>query len=465
MKKRNSRPFATIILFRLSFVPFVLVSLTLQAQSGADKLLKKGEDLFRGGSRMLAEFNNMSKQYISLKKTLNTSSNDYNKNVTVARGNNGSSNTNPENIPEKSLNKPKIKDGAFTNLVWEPKSYFDGQLFPAAIVSMASYQGEMTPIIQSISRPIGYILYSTKSNIPLKYEIECVDKRFFDKVGGTYMYSGAGRATYLAPEIPWNFVNLTKQTTSTPVSIYFRLFDEEGNKVEKLETIQLRSINDCIFRYQDVDMKFMFSAFVQEEHPDIDNILRTALNTKMAKRWVGYQSTEKEVEEQVSAIWRVLHERGFVYSSITDNIGDGGKVLSQAVRTMDNSLKTSQANCVDGSVVFASILKKIGLSPILIIRPGHCYLAYYTDGTKTKKKFLETTWLSHTFVYSPDGKKEIEVLGSAKTNDDKNKAYLKIFADAQQQAQADFIKYSQANAVTEVDVNLYRTLIKPIPVY
>jgi hypothetical protein len=407
----------------------------------------------------------LTRDYKNLKSEINKNSASYNKNVTVSKGNPGKSNPNPDNIPENKLTKPIIKENNFTNLVWEPANFFDGQLFPSAIISMASYKGELSGIIEAISRPIGFNLYSNKSNIPLRYEIESVDKKYFDKIEGTYMYEQAGKQVYLDPPIPWNYENLARLATSVPLSIYFRLYDEDGKKVEKLETVQLRSINDCIYYYKDVNMQFMFSAFVQEEHKEIDNILRDALNTKMVSRWIGYQNEAKEVDQQVAAIWRVLHERGFVYSSILATIGDGGNVHSQAVRTFDNALKTNQANCVDGTVVFASILKKIGINPIMILVPGHCFLGYYTDQKNTSAKFLETTMLSRTSINSTDGKKEIELLASAKTNEAKNKAYKQLFDAAQNTAMQEYQDNKSKNAVTAIDVTAYRKLIKPIPVY
>lgn len=448
---RLKQRFIATIIAIFSFYPFYSEAQLIK------RIMNEGNDLLKG-------LTDLSVSYKKLKEETNKTSSAYNKNVTVAKGNVGSNNINPNSIPDKKLNKPEIKDGNFTNLIWEPANFFDGQMFPSAIISMASYKGELSGILEGISRPIGFTLYSNKSNIPLRWEIESVEKKYFDKIGGTYMYEQGGKQVYLAPPIPWNYENLSKQNTSAPINIYFRLFDVDGKMIEKLQTIQIRSINDCIYSYKDLNMQFMFSAFVQEEHTGIDKILRDALNTKMADRWVGYQSDAAEVDKQVAAIWRTLHERGFVYSSITATSGDEGNVHSQAVRTFDNALKTNQANCVDGTVVFASILKKIGIDPIMILVPGHCFLGYYTDGSKTSIKFLETTWLSHSYLTNDNGKK-IEVLASAKTSIDKNKAYRKLFDAAQTMAAQEYFDYKSKNSVTAIDVSAFRKLIKPLPVY
>nr|WP_199082467.1 hypothetical protein [Pedobacter sp. ASV19] len=446
--------------FVLFFSLFIFTSFQFEVKAQLWKDIKegvnKGKDLING----LTE---MTRSYKKLKDEVGKNSNTYNKNVIVAKGNPGTSNPNPDNIPEKKMNKLKFKDGGFTNLVWEPANFFDGQLFPSAIICMASYKGELKGIIEAISRPLGFSIYSTKSNIPLRWEIESVDKTYFDRIGGTYMYEQAGKQVYLDPPIPWNYERLSKAVSSAPMNVYFRLFDEDGNKVEKLETLQLRSVNDCIYGYKDVDMKFMFSAFVQEEHEAIDGILRSALNTKMVDSWFGYQGSAADVDKQISAIWRVLHERGFVYSSITATTGDVGNVRSQAVRTMENALKTNQANCVDGTVVFASILKKIGIDPIMVLVPGHCFLGYYADEKHSSVKFLETTMLSNKYVYS--GGKKVAVLTGAKTNAEKNKAYTRLFEYARDYAFLEYTENMKKERVTAIDVEKYRQLIKPIPFY
>ena len=55
----------------------------------------------------------------------------------------------------------------------------------------------------------------------------------------------------------------------------------------------------------------------------------------------------------------------------------------------------TQANCVDGSVLMASILKKIGIKTSLVLVPGHCYLAFYSQEPEKGGKLygVETTML------------------------------------------------------------------------
>jgi hypothetical protein len=56
-----------------------------------------------------------------------------------------------------------------------------------------------------------------------------------------------------------------------------------------------------------------------------------------------------------------------------------------------------QATCTDGSVLFASILRKIGINPFLVVVPGHTYLGFYVNNSENEDEAeyvgLETTMI------------------------------------------------------------------------
>jgi hypothetical protein len=95
---------------------------------------------------------------------------------------------------------------------------------------------------------------------------------------------------------------------------------------------------------------------------------------------------------QVRAVWETLQERSTKYSSITTASGADRDVFSQHVRFLDQSVEHTQANCADGTVLFASILRKIGIDPYLVLVPGHMFLGFGVDeGTGEPTHCLETT--------------------------------------------------------------------------
>lgn len=126
----------------------------------------------------------------------------------------------------------------------------------------------------------------------------------------------------------------------------------------------------------------------------IDQILREALNTRIVNRFMGYQTRDPgAVNKQVYALWNVLQRRKFQYSSVANTSLSSNVVFSQRVRTFGDALNSSQVNCVDGSVLFASLLRAINIEPILVRTPGHMFVGYYTDSSRKNKEFLETTMI------------------------------------------------------------------------
>ena len=90
-------------------------------------------------------------------------------------------------------------------------------------------------------------------------------------------------------------------------------------------------------------------------------------------------------------------------------------VYTQRVRTLDDALESSQINCVDGSVLLASLLKAININPILVRIPGHMFVGYYTDKTHTDMNFLETTMIGDVNLddFFPDEKLDSTMVGKS----------------------------------------------------
>lgn len=86
------------------------------------------------------------------------------------------------------------------------------------------------------------------------------------------------------------------------------------------------------------------------------------------------ESGSQAVDKQVYALWNVLQKRKFRYSSVSNTSLSSNVVYSQRVRTFDDALESSQINCVDGSVLFASLLRAINIEPILVRTPGHMFV-------------------------------------------------------------------------------------------
>ena len=236
--------------------------------------------------------------------------------------------------------------------------------------------------------------------------------------------------TYTFPiAIKWKYDQLRQIRQHSPLDLTFQCFiNDEQVDIKNLH-IDVRSINECPLSLRSpdgpiVDTRFLFAAYVNEEHPAIPQILTDILDQGIVSRFTGYQSSRtQDVTEQAFAVWYYALNRGITYSSISCTPNPNPRANVQHIRFFDEVLNTRQANCVDACVFFASILRKIGLRPVIFVEPCHAYLGYYTDKKKNNIALLETTITS--WVNFPQLRKKIDDNGRLPENElDKISKYL-----------------------------------------
>ena len=305
---------------------------------------------------------------------------------------------------------------------FEPYSFTEGDLFPSAIISTATvdWNGDEqraedqksdddpeleegdTPLYGDENGWVGVTLYEVEADSEVRVEIT-IDGFLNPSVWEGTIYEDA-EEVIIFPKAAWNFEALHKIREQRPVSATFKVIADGEVQPARTETFTIRSINDCPFyvildedRTEFESYSELFAAYVNENHPWVDGILKEALATKVISGFTGYQSGDPdEVLAQVFAVWNVLQKRGIKYSDISTTT-PSKYVYSQTVRFVDDSIDATQANCVDGTVLMASILRKIGLNVYLVMVPGHCFLAFDLGTAEADPILgLETTMLGET---------------------------------------------------------------------
>jgi len=297
---------------------------------------------------------------------------------------------------------------------FESQSITPGSIFPSIILSTATAKfdnadddpADATHYGDPIGS-LGVLLKNVRKDD--KFVIEINADSIFKPSKLTFTAKASELLVTAWPKLKYDYEALNRITQTRPINITFKV-TRNGQALDDLdEVFSLRQINDCPFvvnaptpkksgktptEYQDI--RFMFAAYVNENHPLVDQILKEAKATGLCQNFSGYQSDEKAVLQQVNAIWVALQKRGITYSSITNTTPSKG-VYNQHVRFLDESINMTQANCVDGSVLIASVLKKIEIKASLVLVPGHCYLAFYSQSPQKGGKLygLETTMVGN----------------------------------------------------------------------
>lgn len=285
-------------------------------------------------------------------------------------------------------------------MTWEIVSETGDQLYPSMIVAFSTAKLEAKREPTTLGAPLGIIGVSIKSpaaNTPIKVEIsstKLIKKSVFE---GTMPKAGVIYNIY--PQLKYDYDKLFEVRQTFPEDVTVVVTVNGVPQGEQTKTMTIMSLNDCVFMLLDgddsEDISWMFAAYVNENHPLVEKILKDALE-KDTDSFSGYQGNAEEVKDEIEAIWNTVQSMGIKYSDVSVPSAESDYVNSQHVRLLGDSLSGKQANCVDGTVLLASILKKIGLNTYLMSTKHHMYLGVDLDEDGKKRIYIETTLIDDT---------------------------------------------------------------------
>lgn len=120
------------------------------------------------------------------------------------------------------------------------------------------------------------------------------------------------------------------------------------------------------------------ASFVTPNHPLIGKVVLNA--AKYLKEMTGsstlseYQSgSTMDVVKQVAAVYAALHSENIVYRALPASFEEIGQRLTLPEQVLTAKL----GNCIELTVLFASVLEAIGINSAVIIQKGHAYLAVW----------------------------------------------------------------------------------------
>ena len=142
------------------------------------------------------------------------------------------------------------------------------------------------------------------------------------------------------------------------------------------------------------DLTRYLGAFVTPNDPPVMAFLRRAAEHHPEKRLVGYQVDAAGVELQVKAMFEALKAEAnitYVNSVIAFTPDDG--TSTQRVRLPAESLTDQQANCIDGTVLMASLIEAASMNAAIVVVPGHAFVGWEKARGKGEWDYLETTMI------------------------------------------------------------------------
>lgn len=283
---------------------------------------------------------------------------------------------------------------------WDIIAAFGNSLFPSAIVATSTIQEDEDDydpfVLGEAYGLLGAIIESPRKNAKVRVEVS--SQRFIEPSVFEGTLPKGGKIYEVYPLLRYDYEALLSVRQPVPEAVAVTVSIDGKPLGTKHERMLIRSVNDCPFAIVDenedvIAMDFLFAAYVNENHPFVDEVLAEALDSGDTDSFAGYQGSADDVLLEMEAVWNALQRRGFAYSSITRASAQDKDLFTQHVRLVGDAVKTSQANCVDGSVLMASVFQKLGLDSFLVSVPGHMFVGVYLDPNGDEFACVETTML------------------------------------------------------------------------
>jgi hypothetical protein len=145
------------------------------------------------------------------------------------------------------------------------------------------------------------------------------------------------------------------------------------------------------------DFKFapFIASWVTPHDPLVEAVLSKAKEFMPGRRLPGYEEWKSADQQRIAtmvqakAIYRALQKTGVSYVKSSLTFGRNTNV-SERVRLPGGSLQHLSANCIDGVVLYASLFENLGMDPVIILVPGHAYVAVRDAENSTSLIYLET---------------------------------------------------------------------------
>jgi hypothetical protein len=191
---------------------------------------------------------------------------------------------------------------------------------------------------------------------------------------------------------------LRRITELTRASLVVGVDDlDEKRELERSFAIWLLSRATALNGLEDLktglwtDLTHYYAAWVTPNAPAIMDLLRAAADLHPDKQLVGYQTDAEGVALQVRAVFDALKAQNLTYIDSRICFGATEGRINQRVRLPREALARRSANCIDGTLLMASLLEAASLNPALVFVPGHAFLAWEKQWQSGEWDYLETT--------------------------------------------------------------------------
>jgi hypothetical protein len=141
-------------------------------------------------------------------------------------------------------------------------------------------------------------------------------------------------------------------------------------------------------------------AWVTPASSDVEQLLRQATEFVPGEAIYGYQQGEKGVLAQLAAVYKVINDVYQIrYVSTPMSLARTDQTFVQRVRLPAETIAQQAGNCIETAALYASAIEAMDMNPLLVLVPGHAFVACETNKGSHQYIFVETTVLGEGLTF------------------------------------------------------------------
>ena len=201
--------------------------------------------------------------------------------------------------------------------------------------------------------------------------------------------------TVLRPRLDWDTDALLELRQPRRQTLRVSVTARGMKMLERELELDVHPLDEAVYFVREgdarIDLGWAFAAWVDPQDPVVDHLLELAgIHPATSPALPVDRPARLDLARK---LWVALEQRGLRYAEDSAGLSQGPVIYSQRVRLLADTWNDRVANCLDGSVLIASALERLGIGSFLVLVPGHAFVGFYIDGERREAEFLETTLL------------------------------------------------------------------------
>lgn len=240
------------------------------------------------------------------------------------------------------------------------------------------------------------ITFSVKSDKPAKVTIEIEIPDITEKQTETVDAGVSSKKVEFKPPFKADAYGPLREARDTYIKIVAK--DSGGNIItDTTQSIRVLSRNDMVWVDADGTKNYQYIAkWVTKDVKEVQDLVRVAAeyNAQFCGKnaMVGYLGTEDDVVCQLASIFAAMEDYyGIRYVAAPESYQASN---AQNTKLPEDVILGGQGLCIETVVLVASALENLGMEPVIVIIPGHAWVAVKAYAGAPYYFHLETTMLT-----------------------------------------------------------------------